>query len=230
MRYTSTSAGSTPYSVRWDFASGTYKGSAAVVGTVSVTGGSVTSVGYTAVYLDPVTGAALGQDDAAAGASDTVTTYEPADWQQRLTNAGIQGGSSGKIAVTATVKGKSVSDGFAPLGGATAIVIKYEFVVNRDANETVTTAAKSFSNACKFRVNFQVKDFQVQGPAATSPLLSALLPTLQAGFTYPTDVTLWTTNGMPWQVPKTITVVTLPAPTGAITSTGELTALTVAPR
>lgn len=230
MRYTSTSAGSTPYSVRWDFASGSYKGSAATVGTVSVTGGSVTSVGYTAIYLDPVTGAALGQDDAAAGASDTVTTYEPSDWQQRLTNAGIQGGSSGKIAVTATIKGKSVSDGFAPLGGATAIVIKYEFVVNRDANETVTTAAKSFSNACKFRVNFQVKDFQIQGPAASSPLLSALLPTLQASFTYPTDVTLWTTNGMPWQVPKTLSVVTLPAPTGAITTTGELTALTMAPR
>jgi hypothetical protein len=230
VRYTSTSAGSVPYSVRWDFASGSYKGSAATVGTVTVTGGSVTSVGYTAVYLDPVTGAALGTDPATAGASDTVTTYEPADWESQLTKAGIEGGSSGKIAVTATVKGKSVSDGFAPLGGATAIVIKYEFVVNRDANETVATAAKSFSNACKFRVNFQVKDFQVVGPAASSPLLSALLPTLQTSFTYPTNVTLWTTSAMPWQLPKTISVVTLPAPTGAITTTGELTSLTLAPR
>ena len=97
MRYTSTSAGSTPYSVRWDFAGGTYKGSAAVVGTVSVTGSSVTSVGYTAVYLDPVTGAALGQDDAAAGAGDTVTTYEPADWQQRLTNAGIRAAAAARL-------------------------------------------------------------------------------------------------------------------------------------
>lgn len=229
-RQTSSSAGSTPYTVKYDFASGSYKGAAAVVGTVTVNGTTLAQAGVGTIYLDPVTGAALGQDASSPGASDTVTSYDPPDWQQRLANAGVVGGSSGKIAVTATITGKSVTDGFASLGGATALVIKYEFLINRDANETVTTAAGSFANSCKFRVEFSLKDFQVQGPAATSPLLAMLLPTLQSSFVVPTQVTLWTTNAVPFMLPKSVTVSTLPAPTGAVTSTQELIAVTKAPR
>ncbi|TDP73037.1 hypothetical protein [Roseateles toxinivorans] len=229
-RQTSSISGSAPYTVKYDFSSGTYKGAAATVGTVTVTGVTAASVGLSTFYLDPVTGAALGQDAVAGGANDTVTTYEPADWQQRLTNAGIVNGGSGKIAVTATITGKSVTDGFAALGGATAIVIKYEFAINRDPNETVTTAAGSFANSCKFRVEFQLKDFQVQGPAASSPLLAMTLPLLQSSFVVPTNVSLWTTNAVPFMLPKSVTVTTLPAPTGAVTTTQELIAVTKAAR
>ena len=229
-RQTSSSAGSAPYTVKYDFTNGTYKGQAAVVGTLTVTGATVASTGLATLYLDPSTGAALGQDTATAGASDTITTYEPADWQQRLANAGIVAGSSGKISVTATVTGKSVTDGFASLGGATALVIKYEFTINRDANESVTVPAGSFANSCKFRVDFVLKDLQVQGPAASSPLLSVMLPTLQSSFVFPTQVTLWTTNAVPYMLPKSVTVITLPAPTGAVTTTQELIAVTKAAR
>ncbi|MBT9499679.1 MAG: hypothetical protein IV092_00440 [Burkholderiaceae bacterium] len=229
-RQTSSISGSTPYTVKYDFTSGSYKGAAATVGTVTVTGVTAASAGLSTFYLDPVTGAALGQDAVAGGANDTITTYEPADWQQRLTNAGIVNGGSGKIAVTATITGKSVTDGFAALGGATAIVMKYEFAINRDANETVTTAAGSFANSCKFRVEFQLKDFQVQGPAASSPLLAMTLPLLQSSFAVPTNISLWTTNAVPFMLPKSVTVTTLPAPTGAVTTTQELIAVTKAAR
>lgn len=229
-RQTTSSAGSLPYTVKYDFSNGSYKGQAAIVGTLTLNGATAASTGLANIYLDPVTGAALGQDAAAAGANDTITTYEPADWQARLANAGVVAGSSGKIAVTATITGKSVTDGFASLGGATAIVIKYEFVINRDANETVSVAAGSFANSCKFRVEFVLKDFQVQGPAASSPLFSVMLPILQSSFVVPTQVTLWTTNAVPFMLPKSVTVSTLPAPTGAVTTTQELIALTKAPR
>lgn len=225
LRNTSSQAGSTTTTVKYDFTAGTYKGQAATVATLTANG---TAAGT--VYLDPVTGAVLGEDPAAAGANDTVTTYDPPDWQQRLTAAGIPGGGSGKINVTATVTGKSVSDGFAPLGGATAIVIKYEFQLNRDANETVTTPAGSFANACKFRVEFLVKDFQIQGPAASSPLLAAVLPMMRDAFAAPTQVVLWTTDAVPFMLPKNITTMTLPAPAGVVTNTQELIALTKAPR
>jgi hypothetical protein len=225
---TSTQSGSSAYSVKYDFTNGTFNGAAAVVGTVTVTGISAAEAGLSTIYLDPVTGAALGNDPIAGGANDTVITYSPADWQQKLTQAGIQGGSSGKIAVTATVTGKSVTDGFAALGGATALVIKYEFTVNRDANEAVTTPAATFANACKFRVDFALKDFQVQGPAASNPLLAVLLPTLQSAFVVPTNVSLWTTDQVPFIPPKSVTVVT--PTTGAVTATTQLTAMTKAPR
>lgn len=229
-RQSSSQAGSSPYTVKYDFRSGTYKGQAATVGSVTVTGVSAAVAGVGTLYLDPNTGAALGQDAAAAGANDTLTTYDPPDWQQRLANAGIQGGSSGKINVTATMTGKSVTDGFASLGGATAIVMKYEFVVNRDANETVSTTAGSFANACKFRVEFSLKDFQVQGPAASSPLLAMMLPLLQSSFAVPTTTTLWTTNAVPFMLPKSVTQMSLAAPVGAVTSTQELIELVKAPR
>lgn len=229
-RQSSSAAGSAPYTVKYDFAAGSYKGAAAVVGTVTVNGATAAQAGVGTLYLDPLSGAALGRDAAAAGAGDTVTSYDPPDWQQRLANAGIVGGSSGKIAVTATITGKSVTDAFASLGGATALVIKYEFLVNRDANETVSTAAGSIAKACKFRVEFSLKDFQVQGPAATSPLLAVLLPTLQSSFVLPTQVTLWTSNAVPFMLPKSITVSTLPAPIGAVTTTQELISVTKAPR
>ena len=211
--------------VKYDFTAGSYKGQAATVATLTANG----TAGGT-VYLDPVTGAVLGEEAAAAGANDTVTTYDPPDWQQRLTAAGIPGGGSGKINVTATITGKSITDGFASLGGATAVVLKYEFQINRDANESVTTTAGSFANACKYRVEFTVKDFQVQGPAATSPLLAAVLPLLKDSFAAPTQVTLWTTNAVPFMMPKNVTTITLPAPTGVVTNTQELIALTKAPR
>jgi hypothetical protein len=219
-----------PFTVRYDFTSGSYKGAAAVVGNVTVTGATPAQAGLGTIYLDPVTGAALGEDSATAGSNDTVTTYDPPDWQQRLTNAGIQGGSSGKISVTATIRGKSITDGFASLGGATAMVISYDFLINRDTNETVATAAGSFPNSCKFRVDFSVKSVSIEGPAASSPLLSLLLPTLQAAFVVPTKVTFWSTSAIPFTLPKSITVMTLPAPTGVTTTTQELTAFTVAPR
>ena len=229
-RQTSSSAGSAPYTVRYDFSSGSYKGQAATVGTLTLTGATTASTGLANIYLDPVTGAALGQDAATPGSGDTITTYEPADWQQRLANAGIVAGSSGKISVTATITGKSVTDGFASLGGATALVIKYEFAISRDANETVSVAAGSFANSCKFRVDFALKDFQVQGPASSNPLLAIMLPTLQSSFVVPTQVTLWTTNAVPFMLPKSVTVSTLPAPTGAVTTTQELISVTKAPR
>jgi hypothetical protein len=229
-RQSSNQAGSTAYTVKYDFSAGSYKGQAATVGTVSVVGVTAAQAGVGNFYLDPVTGAALGQDAAAAGANDTVTSYDPPDWQQRLTNAGIPGGGSGKINVTATMTGKSVSDAFAPLGGATAIVMKYEFAVNRDANETVSTAAGSFANACKFRVEFALKDFQVQGPASASPLLATMLPILQSSFAVPTKTTLWTSNAVPFMLPKSVTTMTLAAPVGTVISTQELIAVTKAPR
>jgi len=229
-RQSTNQSGSTPYTVRYDFSAGSYKGQAATVGTVSVVGVTAAQAGVGNFYLDPVTGVALGQDAAAAGANDTVTSYDPPDWQQRLSNAGIPGGSSGKINVTATITGKSVTDAFAPLGGASAIVMKYEFVVNRDANESVSTAAGSFANACKFRVEFALKDFQVQGPAASSPLLATMLPILQSSFAVPTNTTLWTSNAVPFMLPKSVTTMTLAAPVGTVISTQELIAVTKAPR
>jgi hypothetical protein len=229
-RQTSDAAGSTPYTVKYDFANGTYKGKSAVIGTVTVNGTTLALAGVGTIYLDPVTGAALGADAPTGGATDTVTTYDPPDWAARLTAAGIPGGGSGKISVTATVTGKSVTDGFAPLGGATAIVMKYDFAVNRDANETVSTAAGSFANSCKFRVEFQLNDFQIVGPASTSPLLALLLPTLKSSFVVPTKFTLWTTNAVPFTLPKSVAVSTLPAPVGTLTSTQELISLTKAPR
>ncbi|HEY1129670.1 MAG TPA: hypothetical protein VGF12_09720, partial [Roseateles sp.] len=225
LRQTSNQAGTTTTTVKYDFTAGSYNGRAATVATLTANG-----IAAGTVYLDPTTGAVLGENPAAPGANDTVTTYDPPDWQQRLTAAGIPGGGSGKINVTATVTGKSVSDGFAPLGGATAIVIKYEFQINRDANETVTTPAGSFANACKFRVEFTVKDFLVQGPASSSPLLATLLPLLKDSFAAPTQVALWATDAVPFMLPKSITTMTLPAPTGVVISTQELIALTKAPR
>lgn len=225
LRQSSNQAGTATATVKYDFTAGTYQGQAATVATLTANG-----VAAGTIYLDPVTGAVLGETAATPGANDTVTTYDPPDWQQRLTAAGIPGGGSGKINVTATVTGKSVSDGFAPLGGATAIVIKYEFQINRDANETVTTPAGSFANACKFRVEFAVKDFQVQGPAASSPLLGTMLPLLKDSFAVPTQVSLWTTNAVPFMLPKTVTTMTLPAPAGVVISTQELIALTKAAR
>lgn len=229
-RQSSTAGGDTPFTVRYDFSAGLYQGRAAVVGTVTVNGVSAATAGVGTVYLDPVTGLALAEDAPTGGANDTITTYDPPDWEQRLTQAGIQGGSSGKIAVTATVKGKSVTDGFAALGGATALVIKYEFAVDRDANETVTTPAGSLANACKFRVDFQLKDFQVQGPAASNPLLATMLPLLQSSFVVPTKVTLWTSDQVPFMLPKAVIASTLPAPTGLVTTTQELTQVVKAPR
>jgi len=227
---TSNASGSAPYTVRYDFSSGSYMGVAAVVGTVTVNGTTAAQAGVGTIYLDPVTGAALGEDAPASGANDTITTYDPPDWEQRLTNAGIVGGSSGKISVTATVTGKSITDGFAPLGGATAMVISYDFIINRDANETVSTTAGSFPNSCKYRVDWTLKNVAIQGPAASSPLLGIMLPTLQAAFVMPTNITLWTTSAVPFIIPKSITVVTLSAPAGTVTTTQELTALTLAPR
>ncbi len=229
-RQTSSSAGSAPYTVKYDFSSGSYKGQPAIVGQLTLSGATAASTGLANIYLDPVTGAALGQDTTTAGASDTITTYEPADWQARLAKAGVVAGGSGKINVTATITGKSVTDGFASLGGATALVIKYEFAVNRDANETVTVPAGSFASSCKFRVEFVLKDFQVLGPAASSPLLTMMLPVLQSSFVVPTQVTLWSSSALPFMLPKTVTVSTLPAPTGAVTTTQELIAVTKAAR
>lgn len=229
-RQTSNSAGSAPYTVKYDFSNGSYKGQAAIVGLLTLSGATAASTGLANIYLDPVTGAALGQDTTTAGAGDTITTYEPADWQARLANAGVVAGGSGKINVTATLTGKSVTDGFASLGGATALVIKYEFAINRDANETVTVPAGSFASSCKFRVEFVLKDFQVLGPAASSPLLTVMLPVLQSSFVVPTQVTLWSSNAVPFMLPKSVTVSTLPAPTGAVTTTQELIAVTKAAR
>ena len=229
-RQTSSAAGAAPYTVKYDFSAGSYQGRAAIVGTVSTSGITAAQAGVGTFYLDPVSGAALAQDAATPGAADTVTRYEPADWQQRLSQAGIPGGGSGKISVTATTQGKSVSDAFASLGGATALVMKYEFMVRREANETVSTAAGSFANSCKFRVEFALKDFQVQGPAATSPLLSMVLPLLQSSFVVPTELTLWSSDALPFMLPKSVTLSTLPAPTGAVTSTQEVIAFTKAPR
>lgn len=227
LRQTSTGPGSVPYTVKYDFSNGSYQNQPAVLGTVTVAGIPQAQAGVGNFYLDPTTGAMLGAD---ATTGDTVTTYDPPDWQQKLTQAGIPGGGSGKISVIATVSGKSITDAFAVLGGATALVIKYDFAINRDANETVSTQAGSFANACKFRVEFQLKDLQVQGPASTSPLLAALLPTMQSAFVLPTHITLWTTDAVPFLLPKTLMDMTLPAPTGLVTTTQELIALTKAPR
>lgn len=225
VRHTSSQAGTPASTVRYDFTAGTYRSQAAVVLTMTANGMTTGTV-----YLDPVTGAALGEDPATPGANDTVTTYDPPDWQQRITAAGVPGGGSGKINVTATVTGKSVTDGFAPLGGATAIVMKYEFQINRDANETVATPAGSFTNACKYRVEFVIKDFQVQGPASSSPLLAAVLPMMRDSFAAPTQVSLWTTNAVPFVMAKNVTTMTLPAPAGVVVNTQELISLTKVPR
>ena len=227
LRQTSTGPGSVPYTVKYDFSNGSYQNQPAVLGTVTVAGIPQAQAGVGNFYLDPTTGAMLGAD---ATTGDTVTTYDPPDWQQKLTQAGIPGGGSGKISVTATTQGKSVSDAFASLGGATALVMKYEFMVRREANETVSTAAGNFANSCKFRVEFALKDFQVQGPAATSPLLSMMLPLLQSSFVVPTELTLWSSDALPFMLPKSVTLSTLPAPTGAVTSTQEVIAFTKAPR
>lgn len=225
LRHTSSQAGSAVQTVKYDFTAGSYNGQSATVATLTINGSASSTI-----YLDPATGAVLGETAATPGADDTVTTYDPPDWQQKLANAGIPGGGSGKISVTATVTGKSVTDGFAPLGGATALVMKYEFQINRDANETVTTPAGSFGNACKFRVEFVIQDFQIQGPAASSPLLSVMLPLLKDSFAAPTKVDLWTTNAVPFMLPKAVTTMTLPAPTGTVVNTQELISLTKAPR
>ena len=181
------------------------------------------------IYLDPATGLPFPGQTNSGNAADTVTTFDPPDWQARVANAGIPGGGSGLIAVTATVTGKGITDGFAALGGATALVLKYEFKVNRDANEAVTVPAGTFANTCKFRVEFTIKQFQIVGPAASSPLLAILQDTLVSAFAAPTKVTFWTTNAVPFLTPKSVTVIT---PTGAasVTGTSELTALVKAAR
>ena len=225
LRHSSSQAGSAVQTVKYDFTAGSYNGQSATVATLTINGSASSTI-----YLDPATGAVLGETAATPGANDTVTTYDPPDWQQKLANAGIPGGGSGKIAVTATVTGKSVTDGFASLGGATALVMKYEFQINRDANETVTTPAGSFGNACKFRVEFVIQDFQIQGPAASSPLLSVMLPLLKDSFAAPTKVDLWTTDAVPFMLPKAVTTMTMPAPTGTVVNTQELISLTKAPR
>jgi hypothetical protein len=137
----------------------------------------------------------------------------PAGLAAKLTQAGIPGGGSGKISVTATVSGKSITDAFAVLGGATALVIST--LDQPRCQETVSTQAGSFAMR-KFRVEFQLRRCRAWlpparcGGAAADDASAFVLPTHHA-----VD-----DRAVPFLLPKTLMDMTL-APTGLVTTTQE---------
>ena len=219
---TMTSAGSTSsFNTVYDYSSGSYSGKSAIVltETTTVSGNTTTAV----MYLDPVTGATLGNGNST---ETTITSYDPADYETRLRNAVTTVGQSATVNVKARISGADITKAFSTIGGGTALNIDYTFTMVRMPNETVTTAGSSYST-CKLKVDAKVNSVTLEGGNTSNPLYNLMFGTLSAVYAAPIDVTTWISS----QVPNAVkTTGSFTAMGSTATSTTILTAAKLAGR
>ncbi len=211
--------------LKYDYVAATYKGQAALALKVTTTVAGISGSGVS--YLDPATGMYLGADAPAAG-STTVTSYDPPDYMDRITNAVYNIGQVANVAVKTRITGKAITDAFVTIGGGTALTMDYTFSVERKPNETLVVPAGSFANSCKLIINVAVSNVRLEGNDGSNPLFAATFDTLASAFTQPFKTTVWLTNKMV-NVPRGLVETSGPL-TGAISSDQALTTYTLAPR
>ena len=218
------SAGPGSSSIKYDYSSAAYSGGTALklTATATVNGASTSS----STYLNPVTGAYLGADAVDPGAG-TVVTYDPPNYQDLINNAVYTIGNVATVSVKVRESGKNITDAFAVIGGATALTMDYTFSIERKPNESLTVPAGTYANACKLKINVTVTNVKLEGNNGSSPLYSTYFGVLSSAFSQPFQTTTWLTSNLP-NVPKSIVEAT--SAIGTVTSTQELTAVTLAPR
>lgn len=219
-----TSTGSGSSNIKYDYSGATYLGKTALKLTVTTTVNGAATSGST--YLDPATGGYLGADAVTPGTS-TVITYDPPNYQDLINNAVYTVGNVATVAVKVRESGKSITDAFAAIGGGTALTMDYTFSIERKPNETLTVPAGTYANTCKLKINVAVTNVKLEGNDGSSPLYSAYFGTLAGAFNQPFETNTWLTNTLP-NVPKFY--VDASSSFGNVTSTQELTAVTLAPR
>ena len=225
LSYTNTSnPGGASVAYRYDYTSATYQGQSALAMTVTTTANGTSGTGVS--YTNPTTGAYLGASTPTTNA-DTVTTFDPPDYQDRINNAFYNVGQVATFAIKARVSGPGITNGFATIGGATALTVDYTYTVERKPNESLTIPAGTFANTCKLQINVTVGTVKLEGNNGSNPLFSTFFPVLSAAFAQPFKSTVWLTNKLP-NIPKTF--LDSSSNFGAATSTQELTSYTLAPR
>jgi ribosomal protein S9 len=219
---TMVSAGTTSaFTTVYDYSGGSYSGKSAIVltETSTISGKTTTAV----VYLDPVTGAVLGNGNST---ETTITSYDPADYETRLRNAVSTVGQSATVNVKARISGTDITNAFSAIGGGTALNIDYTFTMVRMPNETIATAGSSY-NTCKLKVDAKVNSVTLEGGNASNPLYGLMFSTLSAVYAAPINTTVWMSNQVP-HVVKTTGSFTVMGSTA--TSTTTLTAVKLAGR
>ena len=219
---TMVSAGTTSaFTTVYDYSGGSYSGKSAIVltETSTISGKTTTAV----VYLDPVTGAVLGNGNST---ETTITSYDPADYETRLRNAVSTVGQSATVNVKARISGTDITNAFSAIGGGTALNIDYTFTMVRMPNETIATAGSSY-NTCKLKVDAKVNSVTLEGGNASNPLYGLMFSTLSAVYAAPINTTAWMSNQVP-HVVKTTGSFTAMGSTA--TSTTTLTAVKLAGR
>lgn len=219
---TMVSAGTTSaFTTVYDYSGGSYSGKSAIVltETSTISGKTTTAV----VYLDPVTGAVLGNGNST---ETTITSYDPADYETRLRNAVSTVGQSATVNVKARISGTDITNAFSAIGGGTALNIDYTFTMVRMPNETIATAGSSY-NTCKLKVDAKVNSVTLEGGNASNPLYGLMFTTLSAVYAAPINTTVWMSNQVP-HVVKTTGSFTVMGSTA--TSTTTLTAVKLAGR
>ena len=189
--------------------------------TTTVNGTSTSGL----IYIDPTSGAALGTGTAT---TDTVITYDPVDYESKIYAAVTNIGQVATVTVKVRESGKAITDAFQQIGGGTALDMDYTYTVERKPNETVVVPAGSYAS-CKLQINVTIANLSLEGGDPSNPFYSLFFSTLASTFSQPFSTTTWLTNQLP-NVPKVSVGVTLPAPTGLVTTTQSLSAITLAPR
>lgn len=219
---TMVSAGTTSaFTTVYDYSSGSYGGKSAVVLTETSTVAGKTTAAV--VYLDPVTGAVLGNGNST---ETTITSYDPADYETRLRNAVTTVGQSATVNVKARISGADITTAFSTIGGGTALNIDYTFTMVRMPNETVTTAGSSY-NTCKLKVDATVNSVTLEGGNSSNPLYGLMFSTLSAVYAAPINTTVWMSNQVPNMVKATGSFTAMGS---TATSTTVLTAVKLAGR
>jgi hypothetical protein len=222
LTYTSSSnVGTGSFTTKYDYATSTYAGKAALAWTVTSTVNGTTTSAVS--YIDPATGAVLGVD---TPSTDLVTTFDPVDYQSRVNAAVTTVGQKATVAVKARLSGKSISSAFAAIGGGTALTMDYTYSIERLPNESLTVGAGTYANTCKLQVNVTIGNVNLEGGNTSNPLYSAMFGTLSGAFTKPFETSVWLTNQLP-NVPKSVAVTHVQSD---ITSTLELTKATLVAR
>ena len=222
-RYSTTPA-AVAYDSRYDYSATTYQGQNALALTVTSTINGIT--GTSVSYTNPATGAYLGAT-APAATTNTVTTYDPPDFQDRINNAVYNVGQIATVAVKARITGKGITDAFAAIGGGTAMALDYTYTVERKPNESLSVAAGSFANVCKLQINVTVTNLKLEGNDGSNALFSTFFPTLSAAFSQPFKSTVWLTNKLPLFAKSFVDTTSSFA---AVSATQELKTYTLAPR
>lgn len=216
------SAGTTSaFTTVYDYSGGSYSGKSAIVltETSTISGKTTTAV----VYLDPVTGAVLGNGNST---ETTITSYDPADYETRLRNAVSTVGQSATVNVKARISGTDITSAFSTIGGGTALNVDYTFTMERLPNEAVAVGSTSYTT-CKLQINAKVNNVSLEGGNPSNALYGLMFGTLSAVYAAPINTTAWMSNQVP-HVVKTTGSFTAMGSTA--TSTTTLTAVKLAGR